>query len=57
MADLTGRDAETQKRRIEAIKGRKVVWITAPVLPGMSESMKKSVEWTLNNGTCPSAVP
>lgn len=50
MADLYGRDEATQKRRIEAIRGRNVIWITAPVLPGMSEGMKKSIEWTITNG-------
>jgi hypothetical protein len=48
--NLTGRDEATQAKRIAAIKGRNVIWVTAPVLPGMSESMKKSVEWTLKNG-------
>eukprot|EP01134_Creolimax_fragrantissima_P002773 CFRG2773T1 len=56
MTDFSTRDEDTQNARIKALAGRNVIWVTAPVLPGMSEGMKKSIEWTIQNGVILTAV-
>uniref|UniRef100_A0A7S2W377 ATP-grasp domain-containing protein n=1 Tax=Mucochytrium quahogii TaxID=96639 RepID=A0A7S2W377_9STRA len=43
-------DAETQKLRLQALNGKRCLWITAPVIPMMSQGMIDRTQWVLDQG-------
>jgi len=43
-------DDATQAVRLAQLKGKKVLWVTAPCIPGMSQGMKDSARFTLEHG-------
>jgi len=44
------RDEETQKARYAALEGKKLLWVTAPVIPGMSLIMKQAAQYAVDAG-------